>query len=73
MQESHRLQEVKSQSNSFSFLKFELESNSKVDNYHYLKGKDYLKDNDYFEGKDYLESEDYLKDKDRMAKAHYSP
>ena len=67
VQESLRLQEVKSQSNSFSFLKFELESNSKANNYHYLEGKDYLADKDYFEGKD------YLKDKDRMAKSHYSP
>ena len=46
VQESHRLREVKSQSNSFSFFKFELESNSKVDNYHYLEGKDYLEDKD---------------------------
>jgi len=61
VQESHHLREVKSQSNSFSFLKFELESNSKADNYHYLEGKDCL------EGKDYLE------DNDRMAKAHCSP
>jgi hypothetical protein len=37
---------TKFQSNSLSFLKFELESNSKADNYHYLKGKDYLKDKD---------------------------
>ena len=64
VQESHRLQEVKSQSNSFSFLKFELELNSKAENYHYLEGKDYLEDKDYFESKD------YLKDKDRMTKAH---
>jgi hypothetical protein len=27
-------------------LKFELESNSKSDNYHYLKGKDNLEDKD---------------------------
>ena len=46
VQESHCLREVKSQSNSFSFLKFELESNSKTDNYHYLEGKDYLEDKD---------------------------
>jgi len=46
VQESHRLREVKSQSNSFSFLKFELESNSKAGNYHYLEGKDYLEDKD---------------------------
>jgi hypothetical protein len=30
----------------FFFLKFELELNSKVDNYHYLEGKDYLEDKD---------------------------
>jgi hypothetical protein len=46
VQESHRLREVKSQSNSFSILKFELESNSKADNYHYFEGKDYLEDKD---------------------------
>jgi len=46
VQKSHRLREIKSQSNSFSFLKFELESNSKSDNYHYLEGKDYLEDKD---------------------------
>jgi hypothetical protein len=46
VQESHRLREVKSQSNSFSFLKFELELNSKANNYHYLEGKDYLEDKD---------------------------
>jgi len=67
VQESHRLREVKSQSNLFSFFKFELESNSKVDNYYYLEGKDYL------EGKYYLEGEDYLEDKDKMTKAHCSP
>jgi hypothetical protein len=46
VQESHCLREVKSQSNSFSFLKFELELNLKEDNYHYLEGKDYLEDKD---------------------------
>jgi hypothetical protein len=46
VQESHRLREVKSQSNSFSFLKFELKLNSKANNYHYLEGKDYLEDKD---------------------------
>jgi len=46
VQESHHLREVKSHSNSFSFLKFELELNSKADNYHYLEGKDYLEDKD---------------------------
>jgi len=45
MQVSSRVR-TKFQSNSLSFLKFELESNSKADNYHYLKGKDYLKDKD---------------------------
>jgi hypothetical protein len=37
VQESHRLREIKSQSNSISFLKFELESNSKANNYHYKR------------------------------------
>jgi hypothetical protein len=46
VQESHHLREVKSQSNSFPFLKFELELNSKANNYHYFEGKDYLEDND---------------------------
>jgi hypothetical protein len=46
VQESHHLREVKSQLNSFSFLKFELEFNSKANNYQYLEGKDYLEDKD---------------------------